>query len=67
MTIINISYDCANNNRKGICNTINIEANAFGTSTLQIPIARRPVWAPLLGFEIYLPPAISYNLLYERM
>ena len=60
ITITLNEYDCATNSRKGICNT-RIEINAFGTSTLPVPTARRQLFVTLLCSEI--PAAINNNLL----
>ena len=45
-------YSCANNNRKGVCNTSIIETNDFGTSTSSVPTARWQFFVTLLLSEI---------------
>ena len=62
ITINDDEYDSADNSGKGICNTISIETNSFGTSTLPVPTARRPVYVPCYTRR-FLPAAIYNNLL----
>ena len=61
ITIIHDEYGCANNTSKGICNTSNIETNAFGTSTLPVPTARWQLFMTFLRSEIlfYLLPLVT--------
>ena len=62
MTIIYNEHYCANNNRKGICNTISTETNTFGTSMLPVPTT---CLCPCFA-QRYLPAIIKNNLLFLK-